>query len=162
MAQIYKVNPPIDGNSVAVFGKNVDYVEINFGNGTIPATGNILSSWNLGPNGAWPVIIQTVEQVASIEVLGAIQANCILLSQFGGNANIGVRMLTTGVNAANATSLQNAIQALGTISTGNGSTSAPYSNVNVAAVTVSAISIGNPQPGPLGGQNSGFPAGVSF
>jgi len=158
MAQIYKVNPAIDGNSVSVFGKNPDYVELNFGT----TNGNILSAWNLGPNGAWPVIIQTVEQVASIEVLGAIQANCVLLSQNGGNANVGVRMLTTGVNAANAVALQSAIQALGTISTGNGSASAPYSNVNAAAITVAAISIGAPQPGPLGGQNSGFPAGVSF
>jgi hypothetical protein len=162
MAQLYKVNPAVDGNSVAVFGKNVDYIEINFGNGTIPATGNITSSWNIGPNGAWPLIIQTVEQTASIEVLGAIQANCILLSQYGGNANIGVRMLTSGINAANATSLQTAIQALGTIATGNGSTSAPWSNVNVAAVTVAAISIGSPQSGPLGGQTNGFPVGVLF
>jgi len=162
MAQIYKVNPAIDGNSVAVFGKNVDYVEINFGNGTIPATGNITSAWNLGPNGAWPIIIQTIEQVASIEVLGAIQANCILLSQYGGNANVGVRLLTTGVNAANAVALQTAIQALGTIATGNGSTSAPWSNVTVTGVTVAAISIGAPSPGPLGGQSQGFPASVSF
>ena len=162
MAQFYKINPAIDGNAVALFGKNVDYVEINFGNGTIPATSNITSAWNLGPNGAYPVIIQTVEQVATIEVLGAIQANCVLLSQYGGNANIGVRMLTSGINAANAVALQSAIQALGTIATGNGTTSAPWSNVNVAGVTVAAISIGSPQPGPLGGQSQGFPATVSF
>ena len=162
MAQLYKVNPAIDGNAISVFGKNIDYVEINFGNGTIPATSNITSAWNLGPNGAWPLIIQTVEQVASIEVLGALQANCVLLSQNGGNANIGVRMLTTGVNAANATALQTAIQALGTIATGNGSTSAPWSNVNVAGVTVAAITIGAPQPGPMGGQSTGFPTGVTF
>ena len=152
MAQLYKVNPAIDGNSVSVFGKNVDYVELNFGT----TNGNILSAWNLGPNGAWPVIIQTIEQVASIEVLGAIQANCVLLSQNGANSNVGVRMLTTGVNAANATNLQTAIQALGTISTGNGSNSAPYSNVNAAAILVSAVTIGAPQPGPSGGQSASY------
>lgn len=156
MAQFYKVNPVVDGNSVSVFGKNPDYVELNFGNGTIPATQNILSAWNLGPNGAWPVIIQTIEQVASIEVLGTIQANCVLLSQNGGNANIGVRMLTTGVNAANAANLQAAIQALGIIATGNGSASAPYSNVNVAGVTVAAVTIGVPANGNNGGQFAAF------
>ena len=158
MPQIYKTNPAIDGNAVSVFGKNPDYVELNFGT----TNGNILSAWNLGPNGAWPVIIQTIEQVASIEVLGTIQANCVLLSQNGGNANVGVRFLSTGVNAANATALQSAIQALGTISTGNGSATAPYSNVNAAAITVAAITIGAPQPGPMGGQSSGFPANVTF
>ena len=162
MAQLYKVNPQIDCNAIAVFGKNVDYVEINFGNGTIPATGNITSAWNLGPNGAWPLIIQAVEQVASIEVLGSLTANCSLLSQFGGNANVGVRMLTSGVNAANAVALQNAIQALGTIATGNGSATAPWSNCNVSGVTVAAITVGSPQPGPLGGQNTGFPTGFVF
>jgi hypothetical protein len=158
MAQIYKVNPAIDGNAVSVFGKNVDYVELNFGT----TNANILSAWNLGPNGAWPVIIQTIEQVASIETLGAISANCVLLSQNGGNANVGVRFLSTGVNAANAVALQTAIQALGTISTGNGSATAPYSNVNAAVITVAAQTIGSPQPGPMGGQNQGFPAGVQF
>lgn len=156
MAQLYKVNPVVDGNSVSVFGKNPDYLELNFGNGTIPATANILNAWNLGPNGAWPVVIQTIEQVASIEVLGQLTANCVLLSQTGGNANIGVRLLTTGVNAANATSLQNAIQALGIISTGNGSASAPYSNVNVAGVTVAAVTIGVPANGLNGGQTASW------
>ena len=160
MAQIYKVNPVVDGNSISVFGKVPDYLELNFGNGTIPATANILSSWNLGPNGAWPVIIQTIEQVASIEVLGAIQANCVLLSQNGGNANIGVRMLVTGANAAYAPALQASIQALGVIATGGGvlqnGNIAPYSNVNVSGVTVAAVSIGAPATGPLGGQTSTF------
>jgi hypothetical protein len=162
MAQFYKVNPSVDGNAVSVFGKVPDYVEINFGNGTIPATSNILSAWNLGPNGAWPIVIQQIEQLATIEVLGNLQANCILLSANGGNANIGVRLLVTGVDAAPAANLQLAIQALGTISTGNGSNLAPYSNVNVAAVTVAAQSIGVPATGPLGGQNTGFPVGVLF
>lgn len=143
MAQLYKVNPAIDGNAVSVFGKQPDFLEINFGNGTSPATANILSSWNLGPNGAWPVIIQTVEQVASIEVLGALTANAVLLSQNGGSANIGVRLMTTGVNAANVTALQTAIQALGVIATGGGVLSggniAPYSNVNVSGVTVASF-----------------------
>ncbi len=154
MASFSKVNPPIDGNAISVFGKVPDYVEINFGNGV--ATGNILSPWNLGPNGAWPIIIQTIEQVASIEVLGSLTANAVLLSQNGGNANIGVRLLTTGVNAANAINLQNAIQALGTIATANGAVSQPFSNVNVAGVTVAAVSIGAPSTGPLGGQTASF------
>jgi hypothetical protein len=157
MAQFYKVNPSVDGNAVSVFGKNIDYVEINMG-----TNANILSAWNLGPNGAWPIIIQTVEQVASIETLGAIQANCVLLSLNGSNANVGVRMLTTGVNAANAVALQTAIQALGTISTGNGSASAPYSNVNAAAFTVAAQTVGVPANGLNGGQFQGFPAGTLF
>ena len=152
MAQFYKVNPVVDGNSVSVFGKNPDYVELNFGT----TNGNILSAWNLGPNGAWPVIIQTVEQIATIEVLGQIQANCVLLSQNGSNANVGVRMLTTGVNAANQAQLQAAIQALGTISTGNGSASAPFSNVNAAAITVSAVTIGVPANGNNGGQFNNY------
>ena len=155
MASFPKVNPAIDGNSVSVFGKVPDYVEINFGNGTIPATSNITSAQNLGPNGAWPIVIQTIEQVASIEVLGSLTANCVLLSQNGGNANIGVRLLTTGVNAANSTNLQNAIQALGTLVVGNATVG--YSNVNLAGVTVAAVTIGQPQgPAGNGGQVSTF------
>jgi hypothetical protein len=150
MAQLYKSNPAVDGNSVAVFGKNVDYVELNFGT----TNNNILSAWNLGPNGAWPVIIQTIEQVASIEVLGQIQANCVLLSQNGGNANVGVRLLTTGVNAANAANLQAAIQGLGIIATANATLG--WSNVNAAAILVSAVTVGAPQGGGNGGQVSTF------
>jgi len=159
MPSLYKSNPAIDGNSIAVFGKNLDYVELNFGNGTIPNTTPILSAWNLGPNGAWPIVIQTIEQVASIEVLGALTANCVLLSQNGGNANIGVRMLTSGINAANTVALQTAIQSLGIIATANATLG--WSNVNVSGVTVSAISIGAPTGG-LGGQSQGFPANVTF
>jgi hypothetical protein len=65
-------------------------------------------------------------------------------------------MLTTGVNAANQSILQAAIQALGNISTGDGSNAAPYSNVNAAAILVSAVTIGAPQPGPVGGQSASF------
>lgn len=158
MAQFPKVNPKIDGNTGSFFGKYPDYVELNFGT----TNANILSAWNLGPNGAWPIIIQTIEQVATIEVLGAIQANCVLISQNGGNANVGVRFLATGVNAANAVALQSAIQALGTIATGNGSASAPYSNVNAAAITAAAVTIYGDVNGVSGGQNQGFPQGVTF
>ena len=147
MAQFPKVNPVVDGNSVSVFGKNPDYLEINFG-----TTSNVTSAVNLGPNGAWPIIIQQVEQVASIEVLGQLSANCVLLSQNGGNANVGVRMLVTGVNAANQAALQTAIQALGTIVSGNGSAAAPYSNLNCAGITVAAVTIGVPANGNNGGQ----------
>ena len=154
MASFYKANPIFDGNAASFFGKTPDYLEINFGT----TNGNILSAWNLGPNGAWPIIIQQVEQLGTIEVLGQLTANCVLLSANGGNANVGVRMFTTGVNADNVGLLQTAIQALGTISTGNGSPSAPYSNVNAAAITVAGVTIGEngTYPSVIGGQAASF------
>ena len=137
MASFPKVNPVVDGNSASFFGKVPDYVEINFGAGI--ATANITSAQNVGPNGVWPIVIQTIEQVSTIEVLGALQANCALISQNGGNANIGVRLLVTGVNSESG--LQNAIQALGAITVGNATVG--YSNVNLALVTVNSTTIGN-------------------
>jgi len=139
MASFLKTNPKIDGNSSSFFGKFPDYVELNFGN--TAATANMTSSWNLGPNGAWPLVLQTIEQTGTIEVLGALTSNCVLISQNGGNANIGVRMLTTGVNADSAVALQTAIQSLGLVATANGAPGFAFSNVNLSGVTVSAVTI---------------------
>ena len=160
MAQVFRVNPKIDCNSAAFFGKSPDYVEINFGNAA--ATANITNSFNVGPEGAWPLIIRTIEQTGTIEVLGALTANCVLISQNGGNANVGVRLLTSGVNADAAAALQTAIQSLGLIATTTGNVSAPYSNVNVAGVTVSAVTILDSVGlvAPYGGQQT--PSGFTF
>ena len=138
MAQFPKVNPVVDGNSASFFGKVPDYVEINFGTQT-----NLLSAQNLGPTGAWPIAIQTIEQVSTIEVLGAIQANAVLLSTGGaiGTGNVAVRLLVTGVNSESG--LQTALQGLGTIVIGNAT--AGFSNVNFAATTVATSTIGNVQ-----------------
>lgn len=153
MAQFPKVNPVVDGNSGAFFGKNVDYIEINFGpatgqgDGTL--TGNILSSYNQGPNGAWPAIINIIEQVATIEVLGTISANAALLSRNGGNANLGVRMITSGVNAAPSSILASLLATSGPY--GNGfysNSSVSNSTVNLSTMTtanVQVTTIGNVQ-----------------
>ena len=152
MAQFPKVNPVFDGNSFSTFGKQPDYIELNFGT----TNGNILSAQNLGPNGAWPIIIQQIEQLATIEVLGKLTANCVLLSQNGGNANVGVRMLVTGANAAPQVQLQSAMQALGTIVIGNSTVG--FSNVAAPTITVAAVTVGDAEPGQttLGGQTSTF------
>jgi hypothetical protein len=129
MAQFPKVNPAIDGNAGAFFGKAIDGIELNFG-----ANGyGILTS--TGPLGAWPAVIQTVEQVATIEVLGTLTANLALISANGANSNVGVRMFTSGVNAANVANLQTAIQSLGTYVVGNATVG--FSNVYLGAVTAS-------------------------
>lgn len=138
MAQFSKVNPVIDGNAASFFGKVPDYVEINFG-----ATSNITSAQNVAQGGAWPLVIQTIEQYSTIEVLGALQANCALISQNGGNANVGVRLLVTGVNSefGSASNIAAAIQALGVVVVGNATVG--YSNVNLAPTTVAVSTIGN-------------------
>jgi len=127
MAQFPKVNPTPDGNAGAFFGKAVDGIELNFGaNG-----GGILTS--TGPLGAWPAVIQTIEQTATIEVLGNLTANLALISANGANSNVGVRMFTSGVNAANVTNLTTAIQGLGVYVVGNATVG--FANVNLSAVT---------------------------
>jgi len=143
MAQFPKVNPAIDGNSASFFGKVPDYVEINFGSQT-----NILSAQNLGPNGAWPIAIQTIEQLSTIEVLGTLAANVVLLSAGGniGTGNVGVRMLLTGVNSE--VNLQSNLQSAGPFGNGFiviGNSSVGYSNVNFSGATVAVTTIGNVQ-----------------
>jgi hypothetical protein len=140
MASFTKQNPQFDGNSASFFGKVPDYVEINFGSSVAGSNcANLLSTQNLNTNGAWPDVIQVIEQNAIIEVLGQVQANCVLISQNGGNANIGVRLLVSGVNAVSG--LQSAIQALGNVVIGNATVG--YSNVNFQGVTVASTTIGN-------------------
>ena len=126
MAQFLKVNPAFDGNAASFFGKSVDYLELIF------APGNVAAS--VGPNGAWPLIIQTIEQTGTIEVLGQV-GPLTAITAGGANVNCGVRIITTGVNADNAANLQASIVALGTIVIGNAT--AGFSNVNVTGTTVS-------------------------
>lgn len=130
MAQFPKVNPVVDGVAGSFFGKQVDGLELNFG-----PTSNIVAS--TGPLGAWQAVIAQVEQTGTIEMLGTLTANIALISQNGGNANVGVRMLTSGVNADNAANLQTAIQSLGWYVVGNASVG--FSNVNLAPCTVSTF-----------------------
>ena len=120
MAIVTKINPVIDGNAGAFFGKDLNYLEITF------APGNVATS--VGPNGAWPTIISQIEAVSSIEVLGQLGA-INQLSNSGNLATCGVRVLTTGVQGNVAANLQPAIQALGN------AVGTPA--VNVAATTVS-------------------------
>ncbi|VVC05565.1 Uncharacterised protein [uncultured archaeon] len=150
MAEFPKVNPKIDGNSISTFGKFPDFVEVLF---SPTNAANILSAQNVGPLGAWPEVIRTIEETSTIEILGQLQANVVALSQDGANSNIGVHMITTGVNAANASALQNAIQALGTVVVGNATVG--FSNVNLANTSVFATTIGD-APTIAGGQSSTF------
>jgi hypothetical protein len=127
MASFQKVNPAVDGNAGAFFGKSVDTLEIIF------APGNVATS--VGPLGAWPIVIQTIEMTGTIEVLG--QIGPIVSVAGAGNVACGVRLMTSGVNADNAANLQASIQALGTIVVGNAVIG--FSNVNVAATQVNQI-----------------------
>jgi len=136
MPQLYKVNPAVDGKPASAMGKQLDWFEVNFGLVAGPCA-NLTSSWNQGPNGAWPVFINTVESLGSLEVLGTLGSSYSLAT--GTTGNLVVRIATSGVGAE--TGLQTAIQALGTVATGNGSTSAPWSNVVFTAVTVTGITL---------------------
>jgi len=68
-------------------------------------------------------------------MLGQLTANIALVSQNGANGNVGVRMLTSGVDAALPATVQTAIQSLGNYVVGNSTVG--FSNVNLAATTVS-------------------------
>ena len=106
MAQFPKSNPVYDGNAFVAWGKQPDGIELDFG-----ATGNgILTS--VSANGAWPLVIQQVEQVGTIEQLGNLTANLAFISKNGANSNVGVRIFTTGSQAVNVTALTTAIQSL--------------------------------------------------
>ena len=127
MAQFNKINPTPDGVAGSFFVKAVDGIELNFG-----ATGNgILTS--TGPLGAWPAVIQTVELTGTIEMLGNLTANLAMISQNGGNANVGCRLLVSDTAAVNVTALTTAIQALGTFVVGNANVG--FANVNLSSVT---------------------------
>lgn len=127
MAQFPKSNPVYDGNAFVAWGKQPDGIELDFG-----ATGNgILTS--VSANGAWPLVIQQVEQVGTIEQLGNLTANLAFISKNGANSNVGVRIFTTGSQAVNVTALTTAIQSLGTVVIGNAT--AGFANVNLSAVT---------------------------
>jgi hypothetical protein len=133
MAQFLKVNPVVDCQPGMFFGKAVDFLEINFG-----ATGNgIITS--TGPNGALVAVIRQVEQTATIEGLGTLTANMALISYNGSNANVGLRVITSGVNAVNVSTLTSSIQSLGVYVVGNGSNAAPYANVDLSDVTVTSF-----------------------
>lgn len=130
MAQFLKVNPVVDCKAGTFFGKNVDFLEINFG-----ATGNgILTS--TGPTGALVAVINQIEQTATIEGLGTLTANLAFVSNNGANANVGLRVMTSGINAANTANLTAAIQGLGVYVVGDGSNAAPFANVDLSGVTV--------------------------
>jgi len=127
--EFVKVNPAIYGNAQAVFGKNVDFLELNFGpTGNSASTGTgILGS--VSAAGAWPAVIRQIETAASIEILGALTANLALVSANGANSNVGVRVVTSGVGAVNVAALQASIQSLGNVAGAN------LSGVTVASFT---------------------------
>jgi hypothetical protein len=132
MASFPRVNPqPFDGNAVAVFGHEVDFFEIDFG-------ANIANPTQLGPNGAWPLLISQIEQNATIEVLGQI-GTLNLISNAGNLSTSGgaVRVVLSGKFAWTAANLQSTIQSLGTIVVGNGAIG--FSNVNVASTIVNTF-----------------------
>jgi hypothetical protein len=135
MAQFYKnLNSPTNyANAASFWGKQPDYFEINFGNASTGPAANLTSTWNVSENGAYGIVIQTIEQTATIETLGTLSNSAISFVN-GTTGNILARVATTGVNAAS--SLQTEIQALGNVATGNGSTIAPFSNVSFSNVTV--------------------------
>lgn len=137
MAQFYKnLNSPTNyANAGSFWGKTPDYFEINFGNAVSGPAANITSAWNLSENGAYADVIQTIEQVATIEVLGTPASAVSFVD--GTTGNVVLHVATTGVNAAS--NIQSMLQGLGNVSTGNGSTIAPFSNVNFSSVTVSSF-----------------------
>jgi hypothetical protein len=131
MASFNKVNPIQDCNAGAFFGKSVDSLEINFG----PTGNGILTS--LGPNGALAAVVRQIELTGTIEVLGQITANCPLISYNGGNANVGLRVLTSGIGADSAANVQAAIVGLGVYTVGNAS--AGFANVDLSSVLVNTF-----------------------
>lgn len=107
MPSIPRLNPVQDGNAITTFGfYPLDYYEID-------AHANLLAG--TGPGGTLATLIETIELTSTVEVLGQVGT----LNLIGNNGNLsttngGVRVaLSLHESWANATVLQDAIQAIG-------------------------------------------------
>lgn len=132
MASFNRVNPqPTDGNAAAFFGHEIDFFEIDLG-------ANVANPTQLGPNGAWPIVLSTIEQNATIEILGQV-GTLNLISNAGNLSTSGgaVRVALSGRFAWSAANLQSTLQGLGTLTIGNGNIG--FSNISFANAIVNTF-----------------------
>jgi hypothetical protein len=130
MASFFKQNPVPVTQPGNFFGKQVDFFEIDL-------AANIANvQLYQAPNGPLDLVIQVVEENATIEMIGTVGT----LNLVGANGNLSsangaFRVLVSGTGAwANAAALQTAIRNLGTVTVGNSTVG--FSNISVGAANV--------------------------